>query len=211
MSFCVWTSVRTSNSSSNVPNSARKGHERLRAKHEMKFPHGEVMEAEGQARRDVRVGKLLVRQGYIEADRLGSGIERAAVRRLHDAGAASGHDDGELLLAVGVGFADEPSEFAGDVVIAALGEDSLCGGKPMLQLLIAAIRGERICQPLHLAGCRRMLADTGAPEDHDGLAHPCFLEKEVSLEIVDLEAKARASPPGRGSQSRYRPGDSSDC
>ena len=142
-----------------------------------------------------------MRQGYIEADRLGSGIERAAVRRLHDAGAAAGHDDGELLLAVGVGFADEPAEFAGDVVIAALGEDLLCGGKPMLQLLIAAIRGERICQLLHLAGCRRMLADTGAPEHHDGLAHPCFLEKEVSLEIVDLEAKRAQILPARKSKS----------
>ena len=81
----------------------------------------------------------------------------------------------------------------------------------MLQLVIAAIRGERLCQPLHLAGCRRTLADTGAPEHHDGLAHACFLEKEVGLEIVELEAKAAQILPARGRQSRYRPGDSLDC
>jgi hypothetical protein len=51
-----------------------------------------------------------------------------------------------------------------------------------------------------------MLADTGAPENHDGLAHACFFEEEeIRLEVVDLEAKTAQVVPGEEVEIGIRP------
>ncbi len=148
-----------------------------------------------------------MRQGNIEADGLGAGIERAlrfAASMMP--GPPPVMTTAVLVLAVvAVGFADDPSEFAGDVVIAALGKDVLCGGEAVLQLFVAGVCCEGLFQIFHLTGCLRTLADTGAPENHDGLAYPCFPQEEVRLEIVDLEAKAAQVVPGEEVEVGIRP------
>ena len=50
-----------------------------------------------------------------------------------------------------------------------------------------------------------MLADAGAAENHDGLAHPCFLEQEVGLEVVDLEPKTAQVAPREEVEVGIRP------
>ena len=59
--------------------SSRKGDQRFCAQEKMELAHREVMKAETEIGRDVRVGILFVRQADVEADRLCSNIECAAI------------------------------------------------------------------------------------------------------------------------------------
>ena len=88
-SLSVCASVRISNSSSQRAEAARKDHQRLGQVREPELAHEEVVELEVQPVGDVRVGALLERQPDVQADRLAAGLVRAAVGRLHDAGAAA--------------------------------------------------------------------------------------------------------------------------
>ena len=72
---------------------AGKHDQRAREMREPQLAHEEVVELERQARRDVGVGPLLVRQADVEADRLAAGVGGAAVGGLHDAAAAARADD----------------------------------------------------------------------------------------------------------------------
>ena len=60
---------------------------------EMQLADREIMKLKGKIGRRIGVGLLLVRQSDIVADRRRAGVRGAAVRSLHDAGAAAGRDD----------------------------------------------------------------------------------------------------------------------
>ena len=59
---------------------------------EMHFTDREVVEVEGQVRRHIGIGGLFVLQDNVEPDGLAARLIRAAVSRLHHAGAAAGAD-----------------------------------------------------------------------------------------------------------------------
>ena len=71
---------------------AGKNHQRARQMGEPQLAHEKIVKLERQAARDVRIGPLLVRQTDIQADRSSARFGRAAIGRLHDAGAAAGAD-----------------------------------------------------------------------------------------------------------------------
>ncbi|ALA56683.1 hypothetical protein NITMOv2_0244 [Nitrospira moscoviensis] len=109
---------------------AGKRDERFGADEEVHLAQGKIPELEAQLRRNVGVRPLLVRQGDVQADGFASRIRRPPICRLHDAGSTAG-DDHVVAPSVGLtGGGDQPSEFAGDVVI---------GG----QLKLPAGRGRR--------------------------------------------------------------------
>src|SRR5260370_22672301 len=68
---------------------AGKHHQRFRKISEPELAHEEVVEFEGQLRRDEGIGALLERQTDIESDGLPAGVLRAAIGCFHDAGPAA--------------------------------------------------------------------------------------------------------------------------
>ena len=101
--------------------------QRFRAQQQMQLAQSEIVKAEAQIGGDIGVRKLLVRQFDIQPDRLGADIEGAAVRGLHQAGTAAGHDYQARRLRAAMRPADQAPEFPRDVIIMALGENPFGG------------------------------------------------------------------------------------
>lgn len=72
---------------------AGKDCERVSVNRQMHFAHGKVVEAEAQFRRNIGVGRLLMRLRYVEADARRADVSRATVRSFHDTGSAAGGND----------------------------------------------------------------------------------------------------------------------
>ncbi len=66
----------------------------------MHLADGEIVEVEGQVRRDIGIGRLFVRKQDVEADRWCADIVGAPVSRLHHARtAACDHDEFVMIKA----------------------------------------------------------------------------------------------------------------
>ncbi len=63
--------------------------QRTGTQQEMHLAQREIVELEGQFRRDIAVGRLLMRQHDIEADGFRANIHSTPVRRFHDRGTAA--------------------------------------------------------------------------------------------------------------------------
>ena len=169
---------------------AGKRHQRLGALHEVQFAQGEVVEAQAQVGRHIRIGKLLVRQIDIEADRLGADVERAAVGGLHHAGTAAGHHRDALVSGPAARLAHQPAERARHVVIMALGENALGDGDAARQFGISRLARKRHTQRLEVATRHARLADAGRAEHHDRVRDRVFFEQQFGLLILELQPYA---------------------
>jgi hypothetical protein len=91
----------------------------------MHLAQGEVVKPQAQLGRDIWFRVLLTGQVDVKPDGLGADIEGAAVRSLHNARAAASdnHQLGRKVVVVGMP-PNQPSEFARDLIIPALAEDS---------------------------------------------------------------------------------------
>ena len=117
----VWISVSVSKNSSSVPKPPGKMATALARMQEMHLADREIVEVEAELRRDVGVGRLLVRQHDVEADRRRADIGGAAVARLHDARPAAGHHDEFAVVERGRMSRAQAGELARLVVVAAVG------------------------------------------------------------------------------------------
>ena len=88
----VWISVSVSKNSSSVPKPPGKMATARGAQQEVDLARREIVEVEAELGRDVGVGRLLVRQHDVEADRGRADVGGAAIAGLHDARAAAGDD-----------------------------------------------------------------------------------------------------------------------
>src|SRR5262252_1430057 len=88
---------------------------------EPQLAHEEVVKLEAQTFRDVGIGTLLVRQSDVEPDRAPARIRGAAIRGLHDAGAATGADEEAIVAGLERlrPFGDHAGQLASLAVVAA--------------------------------------------------------------------------------------------
>ena len=95
---------------------------------------------------------------------------------------------------------DQPAEGAGDVVVAALGQDTPGDGKPAGKAGILRRGGQFQDQLVHTLGRRRRLGDARRTEDDHRVVDAFFLKQLLRLQIVELQADAAhvaASKEGR--------------
>src|SRR5215207_2933071 len=129
----------------------------------MHLAHREVVELEGELRRQVRVWFLPGQELYVEADRRGSGLVGAAICCLHQPGAAASRDNVVTKASVQTertaSLGDDPPESSG-------------------LSIPAALRG----RPVRAHAC--------AAEHHDGGTNPPRPERLLGLPILEEEAHA---------------------
>ena len=144
----------------------------------MHLAQREIVELERQGRRDIRVGRLLVRQDDVEPDRFGADILRAAVRRLHDRWPAARADD-EVALALFVQriARRDAGEFARDLVILALFH------QPLGDAAALVVRGD-LQQHLRLLG----LGDACGAIHDEGGGDVRFRQQQLRFQQLELKA-----------------------
>ena len=149
----------------------------------MHLAQREVVELEGQLGRDVGVGRLLVRQGDVQAHRGHVDVGCAAVGRLHHAGAAAGADEQLFLLrlAQAVGGHDA-GEVARGLVVARRAHGAL-GQRQGLGVAAGLGGGQLLLRDLGRD-------EAGAAVHHHGAVHAGGRQRQFGLEQFELEADA---------------------
>ena len=156
---------------------------------EMKLAHREIVEAETQPRGDVGIRKLLVRQADIEPDARRTRIERAAVCRLHDAGAAAGHDGRLAMARIAIAAAHELPEFARDIVVAAARVQSRGDLRAPRGVRIGRRRGRGGARGFEPARRGGRLLDARAAKHDDGVADVRRLQQQLGFQVIELQAR----------------------
>ncbi len=143
------------------------------------------MELETESRCEIGVGVLLPGQGNVEPYGLGADVEGAAIRGLHAAGPAAGHDD-EARIA---GRTHQLSQFPADLVIArqlhaSLGQtQGLCAGR------VSGMRCRLVVGSGELAPGGLWLSEPGAAEHGDTAPDAVGGQGLLRLEVVELQAR----------------------
>ena len=138
-----------------------------------------------QPLRDVRIRALLERQPDIQADGLAAALPRAAIRRLHDAGAAAGRDDKAVILGLQAQGPrrEQPGQLARVLVIARPFE----GAADLVQLLDVLLVGvaHAACAQRPQRQLRALAAgDARRSEEHDGILDLLLPETPERLEVL---------------------------
>ena len=153
------------------------------------------MKVEAKIWRDVGVGILLMGQADVETDRFGSDVERTAIGGLHDSGGAAGHDNPLLPIGGLVRRAYKVTEFSGNFIILALGEDTPGNCQASSQVIVASVGRQGRLQHIHLTLCSSWFAYPRTSEDHDRVANAVLFKQQFGLEIADLQADAPHAVP----------------
>jgi hypothetical protein len=138
----------------------------------------EIVELEGQARRDIGVGRLLMRQHDVQTDRFGAHFGGAAVGRFHDRGPAAraDHELAHALFDDG-GLAGDAGQLAGFLIVMRIGGQPFGGG-----LFLGRVGG--LDAGLRLLG----RGDAGRAIAHQGRADPGLFQQHFGLQQFKLEA-----------------------
>jgi len=148
-----------------------------------------IVKPETQIRRDVGIGKLLMRQIDIQADGFRHDVMGAPVGRLHDAGTAAGHHHDPGVGRSGAGVADQAPQLARNFVIMALGLNSFRDRNAKLQFGIAGIIRQGFTGKLHFTLRGGGFPYAGTAEHDDGVADPMLFEKKLGFEIIQLQTQ----------------------
>src|ERR1700674_5526647 len=105
----------------------------------MQLAQGEIVKAEIEFGRDVGVRVLLMRQADVQSDGLGSSVECSTVGGLHHSRPSAGHDDRMVFVSAMICVSHETPEFASDLIVMALGVDSLSNCEPPTQLHVRRV------------------------------------------------------------------------
>src|SRR5262249_31801243 len=156
------------------PVAAGEGDESLRAEEKVHLADGEVAELEAELGGDVRVRLLLEGEGDVESDADRPRVVRAAVRRLHHAGAAAGDDDVLAAPANLAGARHDPREPPRLGVPAALRDARPRGGE--------AIGGPRQLGLPQLGRRGLRVEEAGRSEDDDRRVDVLLVLNDLGLE-----------------------------
>ena len=131
-----------------------------------------------------------MRQFDIQPDRLGADIEGAAVRGLHQAGTAAGHDYQARRLRAAMRPADQAPEFPRDVIIMALGQNPFGGRQTKIELFVVRMSANRGAQHFDLVARRARLGNARAAVNDDRMVDMLLRQDDVGLEIFDFQPRS---------------------
>jgi hypothetical protein len=152
----------------------------------MQLSHCEVVEAEAEFGRHIRIGVLFPWKRDVQSNGLGSDIVRASVRGFHDSGTAPGHDHDTATYRLFAGSADDLPESTCHLVVPAFFNDGLCDIETAPQGLITRVCKERFGCRVHRSPGSLRFANARAAEDDDGMGDLSLLEHAFRFEKIEL-------------------------
>src|SRR5262249_14171219 len=122
------------------------------------------------------------------ADAVGAGVAGAAIGSLHDPGPTAGHHHDAAAPTIVTRGSHEASEFAGDLVIAAVRDHPARDLQTAAGLRIARVRRQGARKAFRGFPCGCGLGNAGASEHDHRVLDTSLLQQHLGLEIVELES-----------------------